>query len=218
MKDLKVGPGEKDKVLIVRYQSKLYAVGNYCCHFGLPISGGQLFDDKVICPFHSAAFSIVTGALENGPAIDGLPTYEVLENEGKAFVKVPAVLPKSKHQTLARREPMDKRRYVIIGGGPAGLLCAETLRQSNFTGEIVIISADDLVPYDRTVLTKGLPNADATKLKLRDEEYLQNADIDIRLRVRAEAVDTLKKSITLSDGTSLVKFILFYLIALSDLR
>jgi NADPH-dependent 2,4-dienoyl-CoA reductase/sulfur reductase-like enzyme len=99
---------------------------------------------------------------------------------------------------------MDKRRYVIIGGGPAGLLCAETLRQSNFTGEILIISADELVPYDRTLLSKGLPNVDASKLKLRDEDYLRNADIDIRLGVRAESVDTHAKSIKLSDGSSVV--------------
>lgn len=58
---------------------------------------------------------------------------------------------------------------MIIGGGPAGLFCAETLRQSDFTGEITIISADDLVPYDRTLLTKVIATGDATKFKLRDE-------------------------------------------------
>lgn len=81
-------------------------------------------------------------------------------------------MPKSQTAPLAKRDPNDKRRYVIIGGGPAALMCAETLRQSNYTGEILMISADNIVPYDRTLLTKLLPITDATKLKLRDETFL----------------------------------------------
>jgi nitrite reductase/ring-hydroxylating ferredoxin subunit len=37
MRELKVGDGEQDKVLISRYQGKLYAVGAYCSHFGAPL-------------------------------------------------------------------------------------------------------------------------------------------------------------------------------------
>jgi nitrite reductase/ring-hydroxylating ferredoxin subunit len=40
MKDLKVGPGKEDKVLIARYEGKLHAVGNYCTHFGAPLNTG----------------------------------------------------------------------------------------------------------------------------------------------------------------------------------
>jgi len=94
MKDLKVGPGDEDKVLITRYQGKLYAVGNYCTHFGAPLSTGQLFDDKVVCPWHAAAFSVVTGALEGAPGVDGLPTFSIIERDGKAFVQVPSTLPR----------------------------------------------------------------------------------------------------------------------------
>ena len=86
MKDLKVGPGEEDKVLITRYQGKLYAVGNYCSHFGAPMNTGYLFDDKVVCPWHAAAFSVVTGALEGAPGVDGLPKFDIITKEGKSFV------------------------------------------------------------------------------------------------------------------------------------
>ena len=89
MKEIKVGPGDKDKVLIVKYQGKIRAVGNYCTHFGAPLSTGQLFDDKVVCPWHQAAFSVVTGALEGAPSIDGIPTFDVIEKDGKFFVRVP---------------------------------------------------------------------------------------------------------------------------------
>jgi NADPH-dependent 2,4-dienoyl-CoA reductase/sulfur reductase-like enzyme len=43
---------------------------------------------------------------------------------------------------------------VIVGGGPAGLNAAETLRQSGFTGQITVICSEDSLPYDRTNITK----------------------------------------------------------------
>ena len=57
------------------------------------MSTGLLFDDKVKCPWHSAGFNIITGALDSGPSVDGLPTFEVYEKDGKHFVKVPEKLP-----------------------------------------------------------------------------------------------------------------------------
>ena len=204
MKELKVGPKDDDKVLISRYQGKLHAVGNYCSHFGAPMSTGLMFDDKVMFPWHAAAFSVVTGAVENAPGMDGLPLYSITEKDGKPFVTVPVPLPRSTTQKLAKRDPNDKRRYVIIGGGPAGLNCAEALRQSNFTGEIVVISAEDMVAYDRTLLTKVIATGDASKFKIRSDDFLKNADIDFKLSTRADSVDVKAKTVTLSDGTTLV--------------
>ena len=77
MKELKVGPKDEDKVLISRVQGKIYAVGNYCSHFGAPLGTGLMFDDKVMCPWHAASFSVVTGAVENAPGMDSLPKFEV---------------------------------------------------------------------------------------------------------------------------------------------
>lgn len=88
MKELKVGPKDDDKVLVARYQGKLYCIGNSCPHFGAPLGTGVLFDDKVICPWHAAAFSITTGGLEEAPAIEGVPKYDIEEKNGKYFVKV----------------------------------------------------------------------------------------------------------------------------------
>ena len=204
MRDLKVGPKDDDKILISKINGKLHAVGNYCSHFGAPLSTGQLFDDKVLCPWHAAAFSVVTGALEGAPAHDGLPVFGIIERDGKFYAQIPETLPKKVTQALAKRDPTDKRRFVVIGGGPAGLFCAETLRQSNYTGELVVISAEDIVPYDRTLLTKALPMIDVTKSPLRSQDFLEKGDISYRLGVKAESVDTDAKIIKLSDGTEIV--------------
>jgi nitrite reductase/ring-hydroxylating ferredoxin subunit len=89
MRALKYGAQDSDKVLISKYQGKLYATGNACSHFGVPLEGGMLFDDKVLCPAHGAAFSITSGAPENAPALDGLPTFVIEERDSKFYVKVP---------------------------------------------------------------------------------------------------------------------------------
>jgi len=61
MKELKVGEGKQDKVLVSRVKGKIHACGAVCSHFGLPLSWGALFDDKVMCPAHAAGFSVVSG-------------------------------------------------------------------------------------------------------------------------------------------------------------
>lgn len=82
---------------------------------------------------------------------------------------------------MVKRDLSNTQRYVIIGGGPAGLSCAETLRQSGFTGEITLISAEDKQTYDRTQLTKNLASADIRDLIVRDNTFIEDADIDFRL-------------------------------------
>ena len=44
----------------------------------------------------------------------------------------------------------------LLGGGPAALSCAETLRQEGFTGRIVMVIKEKRVPYDRVKLSKNL--------------------------------------------------------------
>ena len=72
-KEVKVGDGKLENILVSRYGGKLYATGAYCTHFGAPFSpNGIMFDDKVMCPYHAAGYSVVTGMSENGPGRDNL--------------------------------------------------------------------------------------------------------------------------------------------------
>ena len=134
MMELKVGAGKKDNVLITRYQGKLYAIGAYCSHFGAPLVNGVLFDDKVLCPWHAAGFSVTSGAIEYAPGLDGVPKYGITEKDGKHFVRVPKKMKHTEVAEMATRDPNNHTKMVIVGGGAAGLNCAETLRQSGYTG------------------------------------------------------------------------------------
>lgn len=40
--------------------------------------------------------------------------------------------------------------------GAASLICAEILRQENFSGRIIMATKDELLPYDKTRLSKVL--------------------------------------------------------------
>ena len=181
MRSLKVGPKNDDKVLIAKYKGVFRSVGNFCSHYGLPLSDSVLFDDMVLCKFHNAAFSIITGFPERAPGLDALPVFEVFQKDGKHFVKVPVDRPRSVTMPMAKRDPANSEKFVIIGGGPAGLSCAETLRQSEFTGEVIILSKEDFLPYDRTLLSKMTTKVDPVKVALRDQEFFDEHDIDIRL-------------------------------------
>lgn len=198
---LKVGDKDEDKVLIARYQGKIYAVGNFCSHFGVELGYGVIYDDKVLCPAHAAGFSIITGEPEHGPGLDGIPSFPVVEKDGKHFVQVPeGALPKSVTVPLTKRDPANKTHFVIIGGGAAGLNAAETLRQSGFTGQITLLTSDDMVPYDRTLLTKATAVGDPNNWKLRSEKFLEDADIDVKLKTSAYSVNQKEKKVITTKG------------------
>ena len=204
MKALLVGDKPDQKVLISRYQGKLYATGNACSHFGVPLEGGMLFDDKVLCPAHAAGFSVVTGDPERAPGLDGIPTFKIIEKSGKFYVEIPAGgLPKPSPVAMTKRDPANTQNFVIIGGGAAGLNAAETLRQSGYTGQITMVSNENILPYDRTLITKALTKGDADKWTLRPADYLANADIDVRLNSSVKNVNTGNMTVALESGESI---------------
>ena len=103
---LAVGEGDNNKVLIAKYQDKLYATGNKCSHVGFSLGDGMVFDDKIVCPAHTAAFSIISGQPEAAPGLDGIPTYPVINKDGKWFVEVPeGELQQKVTMPMTKRDP-----------------------------------------------------------------------------------------------------------------
>ena len=117
-------------------------------------------------------------------------------------MKVPEPLPRSASVPMAKRDPSNKTRMVIVGGGPGGLNCAESLRQSNFTGEIMLISSETRLPYDRTMLSKILPTGDSSKFGLRSQKFFEEeASITWVGGKTVTKVNSKDKTVTLSDGS-----------------
>lgn len=202
MKQVQIGEDkEKDIILVVRYEGKLYAVGAKCTHFGAPLASGMLFDDLVICPWHFATFDIKTGNHESGPVVDALPKYEIWEKDGKVSVKVPKkITVNAVPLPTVKRDPENKTRFVILGGGPAGACAAESLRQSGFTGEIVLLTAEKDLPYDRSALTKALLKVQPEGIALRKQEYYNNIGVEVRTSAWVEEVDPVTKEVKVKGG------------------
>ena len=102
---------------------------------------------------------------------------------------------------MATRDPADKRKFVIVGGGPAGLTCAVTLRQCGYTGEIQILTSESLIPYDRTLLTKALPTGDAKFFALRKPDILAKHGIDVQLNSKVNHINAKDKTVELENGS-----------------
>jgi NADPH-dependent 2,4-dienoyl-CoA reductase/sulfur reductase-like enzyme len=97
-----------------------------------------------------------------------------------------------------------KPAFVIIGASLAGAKAAETLREEGFTGSIVLIGAEEVRPYERPPLSKGvlLGNDDESSVYVHDEGWYGEHDVDLRLGVEATAIDRGARQVRLSDGTS----------------
>ncbi|NEJ20392.1 ferredoxin reductase [Rhizobium leguminosarum] len=93
--------------------------------------------------------------------------------------------------------------FVILGAGECGARAAFALREKGFAGEITLVGAEPLHPYERPPLSKAGP-ADASDPKFiaAAEKYIENG---IRLLTGLEArdLDTASRIVTLSDGTAL---------------
>jgi len=200
MKEVKWGTKENQSILVVKYGGKLRAMSNYCPHFGAPLHTGILVDNVVKCPWHGASFDVTTGKTDISPSINDLTYYEVNEDGQGFYVNLPEDVKSSVTPIMCKRDLSDKRKFIIVGGGPAGLSAAETLRQNGYTGEIVILSKDQYVPYDRTMLTKWIPPT-VNKIYLRSPDFLKEYDIDVLNGVSVESVDNRNKKVKLADGS-----------------
>lgn len=199
MKHVKYGQKDTESILVVRYEGKLRALSNSCPHFGAPMHTGVMIDNIVKCPWHGASFDVVTGETDIAPSIDNLPVYEVHFDEKGYYVDLPEEVKGSVPPKLSKRDPDDKRKFVIIGGGPAGLNAAEVLRQNGYTGEIVILSKEAYVPYDRTVLSKFIPPS-IDRIVLRKSDFMKEYDMDIVNNVTVTEVDNKQKVVKLNNG------------------
>ncbi|WP_024793330.1 NAD(P)/FAD-dependent oxidoreductase [Tomitella biformata] len=94
---------------------------------------------------------------------------------------------------------------VIVGGGLAGAKTAEALREQGFTGAVTLIGGERHLPYERPPLSKE-HLAGAKQLPdftVHDADWYREHSIDLRLGVRATAIETLARRVTLDDGQAL---------------
>lgn len=88
--------------------------------------------------------------------------------------------------------------FVI--SGPASLVCAETLRQHCYQGQIIMVTKDSLPPIDKPKLSKAL-NVDSSSILLRTGDFYQKYGIEVWTQKEVVSVNPADKAVKLSDGT-----------------
>jgi 3-phenylpropionate/trans-cinnamate dioxygenase ferredoxin reductase subunit len=95
--------------------------------------------------------------------------------------------------------------FVIVGGGLAGAKAAETLREDGFAGRVVLIAAEDELPYERPPLSKGylLGSEPREEAYVHPREFYGEKDIELLSGTVATAVEPVEHRVTLADGRGL---------------
>ena len=92
--------------------------------------------------------------------------------------------------------------FVITGGGLAGAKAAETLRTEGFDGRVVLVSAEDALPYERPPLSKDYLRGETEReaFTVHDEAWYEANAVEL-LRGRAvTALDPAQDTVVLDGG------------------
>ena len=97
------------------------------------------------------------------------------------------------------------RAVTIVGASLAGLNAAQALRRDGFDGPVTLIGAESHLPYDRPPLSKQVLAGEwePDRAALTDAEELDTDGIEVRLGLRATALDSTSRELTVHTGETI---------------
>jgi nitrite reductase (NADH) large subunit len=96
---------------------------------------------------------------------------------------------------------MKSKTYLIIGNGVAGTSAAEAIRQQDPTGNITILSEEDIPFYYRIRLNEFIAgDIGEEKLIAKKETWYQEQHIELRINTRITGLDAPGKRLTTETG------------------
>ena len=186
-----------EAILLSKFEDGLFAVSRSCTHYHADLADGLLSRGTVRCPWHHACFDLRSGRALRAPALDALDTW-LVEVEGNiAFVRR-----KLERKLTEQKHAGDAKKIVIIGGGAAGLSCANELRQLGYSGAISMLSADQDPPVDRPNLSKDYLAGSAPDewMPLRSDRWYRDNGIDLRLETEVVRIDPVARRVYTRTG------------------
>ncbi|MGC8535853.1 MAG: NAD(P)/FAD-dependent oxidoreductase [Rhizomicrobium sp.] len=96
-------------------------------------------------------------------------------------------------------------KIVIVGAGQAAAQAIASLRGEGYSGAITLVGDEPFPPYQRPPLSKAylLGKLERDRLFLKPDQFYTDAGIDLRLGVRATAIDRSARWLQLSDNSAL---------------
>jgi NADPH-dependent 2,4-dienoyl-CoA reductase/sulfur reductase-like enzyme/nitrite reductase/ring-hydroxylating ferredoxin subunit len=185
--------------MIVRDSGRLYATSASCTHYGGALAEGLVTGGTVRCPLHHACFDLASGESRGGPALSPIACFDVEESGG--LVKIGA-----KRAAVPRvMKTPGPPSVVIVGAGPAGTACAETLRREGYAGAVSLLGAELPGPVDRPNLSKDFLAGTAPEewLPLRTAEALAEQKIELVVEDPVVRLTPASRSLTLKSGRTM---------------
>lgn len=98
------------------------------------------------------------------------------------------------------------QRYLILGAGTAAVNAAKAIRERDETGEIILVSQEDELPYKRPQLSKHMfdgadEQAKAEYFTLYDAQWYADRKITLEFGKNITGLNPAAKQVTLEDGT-----------------
>jgi apoptosis-inducing factor 3 len=118
-----LGHADGEAVMLVRRGEDVFATAATCTHYSGPLAEGLVVGDTVRCPWHHACFDLRTGRAIGAPALNDIACFDVQRAGGLVRVGKKRDIPAAKPAGASISS------VVIVGAGPAGAVCAETLRK-----------------------------------------------------------------------------------------
>lgn len=78
-----------ERVAVFRYDGKLSAVSNVCCHQNGPLGEGKIIDGLITCPWHGYQYQPHDGCAP-APFTERVETYELKLEDRKIYIKTAA--------------------------------------------------------------------------------------------------------------------------------
>ena len=93
--------------------------------------------------------------------------------------------------------------YVIAGASLAGAKAAEALRTAGFHGRVILIGAEDELPYERPPLSKDYLQGKTgrEKIYVHPAQWYADSDVDLRLGAVVTGIDRAAHEVALADGS-----------------
>jgi 3-phenylpropionate/trans-cinnamate dioxygenase ferredoxin reductase subunit len=180
------------KLAVYRDESGMVrALSPKCSHMGCTVDWNDA-DRTWDCPCHGSRYGL-DGEVLRGPAAKPL-VMQVLGRKDEA--------PRPQERGAASGGVAASGRIVIVGASLAGATAAVTLRDEGFEGTVLLIGAEEHMPYERPPLSKSFlrgetPFEDAM---VRTPGFYGEQAIETRLGKTATGVDADRKVVTLDDG------------------
>ncbi|MEC3916501.1 nitrite reductase large subunit NirB [Nocardia sp. CDC160] len=97
---------------------------------------------------------------------------------------------------------IERKTVVVIGHGMVGHRFVEALRSRDEAGtwQVVVLSEEKLAAYDRVGLSSYVGLWEASALALPGNDYEGDTLVDVRLGVKADAIDKTARKVTTSTG------------------